>query len=105
MRMQVYLIDYRRLVLEYEYNLKGKGKGTFNWFITPKGILNIYIDIYGTTLLYQQVVEQGNPDSIPATVHLMLDKNKSILGVYKEETGDKERRIEAQSLMPFGEEQ
>jgi len=101
----IYLIDYQRLILEYEYNLKSRGKGTFNWFVTKEGVLNIYIDIYGTTLLYRQLIELGNPDSLPATIHLMLDKKKAILGVFKEEVGDKDRRIEAQSLMPHGEEQ
>lgn len=78
--MCFYVIDEPRLIKEYEYNLKRKGRGILNWFITPERVLYVLIDVYECKYAYIVPFSEAS-----AIVRLMLDGNSSILGVVSEE--------------------
>ena len=88
----VYIIDRKRLQLEYDRNLKGKAQGVMNWFISPEGVLNLYIDIYGVTYLYKTPI-----DKIDNILKMMLNPNMSILGIkedLEQKKKDENQRLE-----------
>jgi len=76
--MTFYIIDYNRLMLEYNINIKGKADGgTYNWFIDTNNILHIIINTkYGIKYLYTE-----HTSKINAVIKLMLYKDLAILGL------------------------
>lgn len=98
--MPSYLISKERLFLEYERNLKKASKGVFNWYVYEKKnkkYLKIFVDVYGVTYVYEQLVT--DKDSISPEISLMLDSRMSILGENKEE--EREFNIQFSSPIPY----
>lgn len=88
----IYVINKSRLIREYEFNLKHKGQGVLNWFISPDNILNILIDVFGVTYLFREHMLSATeqPDLM-----MMLDSKMSILGILEDE---KEPEPESKSV-------
>jgi hypothetical protein len=77
----IYIINRERLLDEY-HSLKERQRGSFNWFISPEGILHIFIDREGVTYLYR-----GDIINEDAVVKDMLSKRFSVLGAAGKEDG------------------